>query len=177
MDGNYDDTAIVDMGADEYYWSKADFDANGVVHLIDYAMFANAWLTETGHPDYNDLYDLAQNYCIDSSDLALFCADWLWQAGWVKQQTFGLGRPRTSSMEKTIKPLSAELLSAEPESSQTTKTQPPQLTEDEIEQIEKFLEELMELWKTDPAFQQDIEEGQLLDFIDSVIKWLKEISD
>jgi len=32
----------VDMGADEYYWSTADFDKDEFVNFIDYAMLANA---------------------------------------------------------------------------------------------------------------------------------------
>jgi len=73
----------VDMGADEYYWSSADFDANGLVNFIDYAVLGAAWGTDVNDANYNEACDLADNNSIDFKDFELFCEDWLWQAGWV----------------------------------------------------------------------------------------------
>jgi len=85
VDGDSNGTVIVDMGADEFYHSPADFDGNNIVDFYDYAILANAWRTAAGEPNYNEVCDLADNNSIDYNDLALFCEDWLWQAGWLQQ--------------------------------------------------------------------------------------------
>ena len=64
----------VDIGADEYYWPKADFDRNEIVNFIDYAIWAPAWQTT----DPNKSLD--PNDDVDIYDLAQFCDDWLWIA-------------------------------------------------------------------------------------------------
>jgi len=74
----------VDMGADEYYHSPADFYDDEIVDFIDYAIFANAWQSSSGEPDYNDVFDLEDDDIIDYADLAIFCGDWLWQAAWTQ---------------------------------------------------------------------------------------------
>jgi len=75
----------VDMGADEYYWSPADFDEDGTVNFIDYAILAAAWQSEPNDGNYDEDCDLEDNNSIDYNDLALFCEDWLWQAGWEEE--------------------------------------------------------------------------------------------
>ncbi len=72
----------VDMGADEYYWSDADFDEDGIVNFIDYAIFAAAWRSEPNDVNYNAVCDLQDNNNIDFNDLVLFCDDWLWKKAW-----------------------------------------------------------------------------------------------
>jgi len=66
----------VDIGADEYYWSPADFDISGLVDFTDYAILANAF------DDYVEKCDLDCNDCINLADLELFCDDWLWECAW-----------------------------------------------------------------------------------------------
>jgi hypothetical protein len=90
--GDYDETDIdgenriyynrVDMGADEYYTSPADFDEDGTVNFIDYAIFAAAWQSEPNDDNYDEDCDLEDNNSIDFEDLALFCEDWLWEQAW-----------------------------------------------------------------------------------------------
>ena len=90
--GDYDETDIddenriyydrVDMGADEYYWSPSDFDEDGTVNFIDYAIFAAAWQSEPNDGNYDEDCDLEDNNSIDYNDLALFCEDWLWEKAW-----------------------------------------------------------------------------------------------
>jgi hypothetical protein len=76
IDGDSNNTEIVDMGADEFYWSPADFDQNEIVNFLDYALFANGWQTEDAN------YSLDGNNDVDNNDLDLFCEDWLWQPAW-----------------------------------------------------------------------------------------------
>lgn len=51
IDGDANDTFIVDIGADEFFISPADFDMDGVVGFLDYAILANTWLTQAGEPN------------------------------------------------------------------------------------------------------------------------------
>lgn len=68
----------VDIGADEYYISLADFNGDDIVNFLDYAEFAKAWQTQ------NPGRSLDGDSDVDIYDLKLFCEDWLWQAGWTK---------------------------------------------------------------------------------------------
>ena len=72
----------VDIGADEYYLSLADFDDDGIVNFVDYSIFAAAWQSEPNDSDYNEDCDLVDNNSIDVSDLSVFSEDWLWQVAW-----------------------------------------------------------------------------------------------
>ncbi len=72
----------VDIGADEYYYSLADFDEDGKVNLVDYAIIAGAWQTEPNDNNYEEDCDIEDNNSIDYNDVALFCEDWLWEKGW-----------------------------------------------------------------------------------------------
>ncbi|NIP55528.1 MAG: hypothetical protein GWN00_14405, partial [Aliifodinibius sp.] len=84
FDGDYNEVPIVDMGADEYYWSPADINSDGFVNFFDYAFFASAWQSDPNDPNYNEDCDLEDNNSIDYNDIALFCEDWLWQTAWAK---------------------------------------------------------------------------------------------
>ena len=170
FDGDANGTEIVDMGADEYYWSPADFNSDGVVNFFDYALFANFWqITSLDVNDYNDVYDLVDNNCIDSNDLARFCEDWLWQTAWAKPfpcdygKTMGLGMGR--SMSESLA-LTEDLFPYEPE-----KQAQPQLTEADFEEILKWLEEL---WLTDEEGRKIISEDEWLKFIEAVIQAIKQ---
>jgi len=94
----------VDMGADEYYRSPADFDEDGYVNFIDYAMFADFWrMNPTENPnDYNDLYDLRDNNSIDNNDLDRFCDDWLWKKAWDEGWMMAMGRGGGSTLMSSM---------------------------------------------------------------------------
>jgi hypothetical protein len=77
MDGDSNNTFIVDMGADEYCHSVADFDDSCDVDLIDFSILAAAWGSESGNIDYNEKCDLEDDNVIDTKDLGLFCDEWL----------------------------------------------------------------------------------------------------
>jgi hypothetical protein len=72
----------VDIGADEYYWSPADFDESGNVDFADYAILNTAWASVAGESDYNETCDIEDNNAIGAGDLKLFCEDWLWEKAW-----------------------------------------------------------------------------------------------
>ncbi len=86
--GNYDETDIdgerrvcdsrVDIGADEYYDSLADYNHSdgNIVNFLDYAIFADAWQTT------NPSLSLDADNDVDSYDLFIFARDWLWTPGW-----------------------------------------------------------------------------------------------
>ncbi|MGA2914797.1 MAG: right-handed parallel beta-helix repeat-containing protein [Sedimentisphaerales bacterium] len=71
----------IDIGADEYYWSPADYNLDGIVNFNDYVSFAQKWRMMDANISLDDDND------VDFIDLSLFCADWLWQKtvdeGWM----------------------------------------------------------------------------------------------
>jgi len=167
-DGDANGTEIVDMGADEYYWSPADFNNDGLVNFFDYALFASAWQSEPNDDNYNEDCDLEDNNSIDYNDLALFCEDWLWQTAWAK--TFpcsygqGMGRGMGLGMSESLS-LAEELYPSTP-----AKKPQPQLTEADIEELIKWLDEL---WLTEDELRKMMSEDEWLKFIESVIQALK----
>jgi len=72
----------LDIGADENFWSKADYNEDGTVNFLDYCTFAAAWRKT------NAQVSLDSDTDVDYIDLALFCRDWLWQRqtglGWMQ---------------------------------------------------------------------------------------------
>jgi hypothetical protein len=72
----------VDIGADEFYWSPADFNGDGIVNFLDYAMLAWHWHETDVNGGDNDVFDLADNNAIDFGDILEFCDEWLWQAAY-----------------------------------------------------------------------------------------------
>jgi hypothetical protein len=70
--------AFMDIVADEY--NAADFNGDGEVNLLDYAVLALAWQTGLADGNYNDICDLFDDDFINSKDLALFVNEWLWTA-------------------------------------------------------------------------------------------------
>jgi hypothetical protein len=153
MDGDSNGTLRVDMGADEYYWPKADFDRNEIVNFIDFAMFAPAWLI----PDANISLDTDSD--VDINDLAQFCKDWLWVAPWSDMYQTLLDQRDSFSMNMDIQriiepaalvvqtpemPAIEETLTVEEPSAITEASEPaPALT---AEQIEENVEWLDQLW-------------------------------
>jgi len=80
LDGDFNDTVIVDMGAFEFSFAYfGDFDNQCDVDFQDFAILALAWLTEQGQTDYNPICDISSpvDYKIDMFDLKVFCENWL----------------------------------------------------------------------------------------------------
>ncbi len=162
FDGDENGTAVVDMGADEYYWSPADFDANEIVNFVDFALFASAWGTTPADANYNDTYDLADNDIIDNNDLDLFCQDWLWQSAWGTQPTVG----RCSAMGGSLS--SMEVSSMEVLEIQKTEPIQPKPVEINPEQLYNFLKDVEGFWSTEPELRDKLNEDDWLKFIDSL---------
>jgi hypothetical protein len=71
----------VDIGGDECYWSKADYNRDANVNFYDFNTLAGAWgMQEEPNISIDDDND------VDIDDLKLFCDDWLWQPVWVTTQ-------------------------------------------------------------------------------------------
>jgi len=77
VDGDCNDTDIVDMGAFEFtsaYYS--DFDGDCDVEFIDYSILADFWMTDEFSVDFAPTP--AGNGIIDANDLAILCENWLY---------------------------------------------------------------------------------------------------
>jgi parallel beta-helix repeat protein len=69
-----------DIGGDEYYWSKADYNKDANVNFIDFASLARPWGAQDSNISLNTDSD------VDIEDLKLFCDDWLWKPAWIQRQ-------------------------------------------------------------------------------------------
>ncbi len=78
IDGDCNCTAIVDMGVYEVGY-VGDFDCDLSVNIVDFAIFALAWLTEPGDGQWNPCCDIGipANDYIDWRDLEAFTSNWL----------------------------------------------------------------------------------------------------
>jgi len=158
VDGDADRTAIVDIGADEYYGGPADFDKDGIVNFIDYAIFAEAWRSNSPQFSLDDDTD------VDFDDFALFCNDWLRQSFWYR--TMGsmiMGPPREECTSQSMGRGASGSKNVEP-SVEVKSVQLLQFTREEIENILKWLDEL---W-LDPEVQKALDEDDWLEFVEKV---------
>ena len=70
----------IDIGMDECYRSKADFNHDEIVNFVDYARLAASW-------NINDAnVALGADNLIGYDDLTAFCADWLWEPSYLNSQ-------------------------------------------------------------------------------------------
>ena len=85
-DGDGDGMFIVDIGADEVYWPKADYNGDLIVNFIDFAILAADWQL----PSSNKSLDADTD--VDIYDLKVFCDNWLWIAPWSDMyESLGIG--------------------------------------------------------------------------------------
>ena len=138
----------VDIGADEHFWPKADFNRDGTVNFFDYALFACHW-----HTPYADV-NLAGDIDIEIDDLAAFCEDWLWLAPWsdlyeTLMSQGGDGMAMQSMPAEAVIPESLESApqpAAESADLQTTYVEPP--VETEALMVERLVNWLDDVWQT-----------------------------
>jgi parallel beta-helix repeat protein len=172
VDGDRDanNTVIVDMGADEYYWSSADYDSNGIVNFFDYAIFADSWLIDDANISLND------DIYVDYFDLDLFCADWLSQKGEEKMMMMGCGMGKGFTEELYALESAEEEPTPTPQTSTQTEPQPtppPELDDAQIEELIQWLQEILE----DDLTKEQIGEQDWDEFVDGInyiIESLKE---
>lgn len=165
IDGDANGTAIVDMGADEYYWSPADFDGDEIVNFFDYALLADNWRTTDDANDYNDIFDLADNNSIDYNDLGLFCEDWLWEAGWKKSYASGFGRGMGAMGGMGLQLLEETTAFYALQPVTAAKSQPQEIEPVDLEELLKWL---TELWLTDEQLRKVISDDEWLKFVEAV---------
>ncbi len=144
LDGDGNDTVIVDIGADEYYWSPADFDENGDVNFIDFAILSSAWKSIYGNTNYNEECDVEYDNVIDFKDLRLFCEDWLWDKDTAQGYMMGMGGGGESGFGGEGMEFSQESL---------------------------VLEETETVYESEPAPAPEIDPNVV---IDEMLKWLEE---
>jgi len=177
LDGNDDDEKRVDMGADEYCnqgsSNDADFNEDGVVNNIDFAIFANAWLSENDPCDerWNGSCDLVTNDIIDVNDLAAFAQEWLWMScegmKGIPMMEMMMGADGGESMLLG----EAAMIDTVAQASETeAKPQAEPSIEEQIEQIKYFLDWLDEI-------KDQIEEEIWLNLTASFEEMLKELED
>jgi hypothetical protein len=144
-----------------------DFEADCDVDFYDFAILALAWMTSSGQPNYNPLCDISlpRDGIINVYDLARFCDYWLWQSPWKHSEMMGAayaqGAGFTESLSTPSPPqqqtdLQSELEPLQPESQ-------PQLTEEDIQELVDWLEQL---WLTDEEVRETSTEAEWLEFIE-----------
>jgi hypothetical protein len=147
------------MGADEYYWPKADYNLDEIVNFFDFAVFAPAWLTT------NENISLDEDSDVDMDDLAQFCEDWLWVAPWSQLYQM-LQQQRENAFMSMSARIAAEQL-ASFRLSATLAVEEPALSCEMSEpltaegKIEKLVEWLDGVWQSG---ELDWSEQEYLDF-------------
>jgi uncharacterized repeat protein (TIGR01451 family) len=163
----------VDMGADELYRPKADFNHDDIVNFIDFAMFATSWATSLGEQDYNDLYDLEDDNVIDIYDLAQFCDDWLWIAPWSPlYESLGIG-----GMDMVIEGGTSESLAlAEDTSAEVVADEQIESIGQPMsdEQIQALIDWTEQLWQSDPNIREMVNQADYNRILDSLKEQLNE---
>ncbi len=165
VDGDSNGTSIVDIGADEYYWSPADFNKDEIVNFIDYAIFTTDWKSNDSE------YSLDEDNDVDYNDLALFCEDWLWTPAWDQPMEsmmmgdglgggMGQGVFLTGFGEKFSTGYTGEVYQPEP----VEEEQPEPITQQEIEDTLKWLDEV---WLY-PEVRESTSEDDWLEFVELV---------
>ena len=147
-----DDVNDIDMGADEFFWSIADYNKDGTVNFLDYCFFANAWMTEDANISLDDDDD------VNMADLGIFNNDWLWKAGWAQSFSFGCtGFGGDGGFEEQ----SMQSEQAAEESLQYEYEQP-------VFDIDWMIEQLEDIWQQDEGISELITEEQWQDFLESL---------
>ena len=80
-DGNFDSTAIIDIGADEancpFLTEQLDYNNDGKIELNDIAVISAAYFLDSSKPGWKSECDLDCDDDIDFDDVKIFTANWL----------------------------------------------------------------------------------------------------
>ncbi len=158
LDGNADDSDIIDMGADEYCdegeSKDADFNNDKIVNYLDFVTLADAWLTS-----------------MDIVNLQEFANEWLW-VSCSKMADIPMteammamgGGGSMMSMPMSIDAMSAQAFAVEP------------TIEERIEQVERGLDFLNEVLEDEEVIES-IDLDNLQKVIDSLEDMFEELEN
>lgn len=190
--------SYVDVGADEVnpecdeVYHPLDWNADGVVNLVEFYDFSVAWLTcdpnrpgGTSGYDPNDLLrwnprcDLDQDYDVDLTDLLIFVEDdpqnWLWIACW----RLDLQAEQLEQMMMSMAPVGGTLtqsLSVSTARIEKSTTIVPEITiQEQIIDLKDTIQFLERLWLDDPSIQQDIDPDEWQQFMQKVYDSFNEL--
>jgi hypothetical protein len=157
-----------DIGADEIYVPKANFDGNEIVNFLDFALWAPYWLSgEPNEPNFS----LDGDNDVDIDDLALFCDDWLWVAPWselygqdMEQAQSGSGDMVSGNFTET------SIVFTEEPSADSVEEQPSESIDEPFsdEQIQSMIDWAEELWETNEDIRILISTDDYQRIIDSL---------
>jgi hypothetical protein len=182
FDGDYNGTFIVDIGADEVYWPKADYNLDEIVDFIDFTFLAGAWMS-TNNPSIS----LDADSDVDIYDLDEFCSDWLWVAPWSQfyEQFYSRteGNSKIALVETNLSagqglieaPVMITFEPLEDVSVYTVPEEPAQIMDEPTgdEGIERIIDWLEQIWESEPGLQDMVDPNDY----ERVIESLKEELD
>jgi hypothetical protein len=174
IDGDKDSNTVIDIGADEYDYRDEDFNSDGIVNFIDYAMFASAWLsTPNDANNYNDTYDFQDNNSIDYNDLEIFINEWLWEAGWrVPMSMYGEGYMMMGGGDMNKSASSLESSETGGLTSEEIATAEIPTKEEREAVIKDIIEWLVKMWEEDEEFRKVMTEADMKEFLESIVREL-----
>ena len=143
----------VDMGADEFYWSAADYSGDGIVNFIDYAMLTSYWQDTV--IEYNDVFGFGDT---NSVSLEEFCNVWLWEAAWLSGAMPLMAGRSGEGMVEGLR------LEAGPYALAAGEREPPIA---EPVDVEKLLDWLAEIW-LDPEVRKTLDADAWLKLYESL---------
>jgi len=165
-----------EIGGDEVYWPKADYDVNEIVNFVDFAFLAGLW------EDINALdISLDDDNDVDIDDLAIFCDDWLWIAPWSDlyasyfEESEDMGMYMmfgySADLSGIVPAMSESPVSAEEMTVEGTSDEQP-IEEYELtvsrEQMEELITWTEQLWQSDPNIQALIPYDDFQRFLDKL---------
>ncbi len=200
---------IVDVGADEVnpecdeVYHPLDWNADGVVNLVEFEKFSLAWMTydpnnplcDPNHPNFesdpnsinfisetdkqrfNPVCDLDQDLDVDLDDLLVFVGDnpknWLWLACWRLDL-----QPEQLEMMMSMVPegeMFTQSLSVSSPSVEATTVIPEKPIREQILDLEDTIQFLEKLWLDDPSIQNEIDSTEWQQFIQKVYDSFSEL--
>jgi len=159
------------MGADEVVCSDVsnyyDWNADGIINLIDFTVFSQGWLTDSTDPNWMDFYDFDLDNAIDLVDFQSFAEIWLWQACW-RDNPMAMMRMGSSSGGESMMAIDSKVV-AQPVLKTRKPIHPLSLTE-QLDQIIEIVIWLETIWESDPELQKEIDKTEWKDFMNKVYK-------
>jgi len=165
-----------EIGADEVYWPKADYDVNEIVNFVDFAFLAGSW-EDINAPDIS----LNDDNDVDIDDLAIFCDDWLWLAPWSdlyaayfeESEDMGMYMMFRGSADLSgVVPAMSESPVVDEEMTEESAEDEQPIEEYELtvsrEQMEELISWTEQLWQSDPNIRELIPYDEYQRFLDKL---------